>query len=80
MRLVSSTEGLVALASSVVRNASTLLLEVSTGDIPVMLNLGDLERHVLLQLAVAEEWKLAQAGKQAASTGGGMWWSCRAMR
>lgn len=48
--------------------------EVSNGDISVILKLGELERHVLWQAAVAEEWRLqeAAAAVQKAAAGAGV--------
>ncbi|KAI7840919.1 hypothetical protein COHA_005351 [Chlorella ohadii] len=66
IRHVSSTEGLAALASAVVRNASSVLKDISDGDMSVILRLGELERCVLWQAAVADEWKLEHDAKKAA--------------
>jgi predicted regulator of Ras-like GTPase activity (Roadblock/LC7/MglB family) len=66
IRHVSSTEGLAALASAVVRNASSVLKDISDGDMSVILRLGELERCVLWQAAVADEWKLEHEAKKAA--------------
>ena len=71
IRQVSSTVGLSALAATVVRVAPSLLLslcsaEGSTGE-PILSQLGQLERHILWQLALAESWKRDQdAAKEAA--------------
>ncbi|KAL4856977.1 E3 ubiquitin-protein ligase UPL1 [Chlorella vulgaris] len=66
IRQVSSTEGLAALAATVVRNASSVLKDISNGDMSVILKLGELERMVLWQAAVADEWRLEQAVAKAA--------------
>ncbi|KAK9830284.1 hypothetical protein WJX72_010812 [[Myrmecia] bisecta] len=66
VRLVSSTEGLASLAAAVVRNAQHMLMEVSSGQTAVIARLGELERMVLWQLAVAEDWKLAHDAQKAA--------------
>lgn len=61
IRQVSSTVGLAALAATVVRVAPGLLLSLcspgSDKSDPILAELGKLERHILLQLAVAETWK-----------------------
>ncbi|KAI3425184.1 hypothetical protein D9Q98_008953 [Chlorella vulgaris] len=66
IRQVSSTEGLAALAATVVRNASSVLKDISNGDMSVILKLGELERMVLWQAAVADEWRLEHAAAKAA--------------
>ena len=72
---MSSTVGLSALAATVVRVGPALLLSLCSAEAgktdPVLAELGKLERLVLHQLAVAENWKRDQdAAKEAASKGG----------
>ena len=61
IRQVSSTVGLAALAATVVRVAPGLLWSLCSPSAvksePILAELGKLEQHILLQLAVAETWK-----------------------
>lgn len=71
IRQVSGTVGLSALAATVVRVAPALLFGLCSteGDKPepILGELGQLERHILWQLALAENWKRDQdAAKEAA--------------
>ena len=56
--------GLSALAATVVRVAAPLLLSLCTSDgtkpEPILSGLGELERLILWQLALAENWKRDQ--------------------
>ena len=76
IRQVSGTVGLSALAATVVRAAPALLFSLcsSEGDKPepILGELGQLERHILWQLALAENWKRDQdAAKEAAKGAAG---------
>ena len=71
IRQVSGTVGLSALAATVVRVAPALLLSLCSAEgnkpEPILGELGQLERHILWQLALAENWKRGQdAAKEAA--------------
>ncbi len=71
IRQVSGTVGLAALAATVVRVAPALLLSLCSTEEgkaePILGQLGKLERRVLWQLALAENWKRDQdAAKEAA--------------
>jgi len=71
IRQVSGTVGLAALAATVVRVAPGLLLSLCSTEAgksgPILGDLGKLERRVLWQLALAENWKRDQdAAKEAA--------------
>lgn len=71
IRQVSGTVGLSALAATVVRVAAPLLLCLCTSDDskpePILSELGQLERLILWQLALAENWKRDQdAAKESA--------------
>lgn len=73
IRQVSGTVGLSALAATVVRVAPSLLLSLCSaqGDKPepILGELGQLERHVLWQLAQAESWKHDQGPAKEAAKG-----------
>lgn len=76
MRLISGMEGLTSLAATVVRNAPSLLLSLSSlgpdgKQQPVVVWLGKLERKILEQLSVSEEWKHAHDAARAEGKGRG---------
>ena len=76
MRLISGMEGLTSLAATVVRNAPSLLLSLSSlgpdgKQQPVVVWLGKLERKILEQLSVSEEWKHAHDAARAEGRGRG---------
>lgn len=76
IRQVSGTVGLSALAATVVRVAPALLFGLCSteGDKPepILGELGQLERHILWQLALAENWKRDQdVAKEAAKGAAG---------
>ena len=69
-------EGLTSLAATVVRNAPSLLLSLSSlgpdgKQQPVVVWLGKLERRILEQLSVSEEWKHAHDAARAEGKGRG---------
>lgn len=75
IRHVSGTVGLAALAATVVRVAPGLLLSLCSTEAgkaePVLGELGKLERRVLWQLSLAENWKRDQDAAREAAKGKG---------
>ncbi len=58
IRDLSSSEGLVAVAGAVVRTVTPMLRELSAAEQSAILRLGEVERAVLWQAAVADEWRI----------------------
>lgn len=73
IRQVSGTVGLSALAATVVRVAPALLFGLCSAEAdkpePILGDLGQLERHILWQLALAENWKRDQEVAKEAAKG-----------
>lgn len=73
IRQVSGTVGLSALAATVVRVAPALLFGLCSAEAgkpePILGDLGQLERHILWQLARAENWKRDQEVAKEAAKG-----------
>ena len=65
-RQLQMTEGLLSVAASVARMSVDLLAEISKGDQSITAQISELERIIVKQTTLAQEWKAARDAAKAA--------------